>query len=264
MKFSRNFGHQAAICAGMALAEGDAVITMDGDLQHPPEQIPRMLREFERGVDVVQMVRADPTGGSKGLFSRVFYGVFNRLSETKIIPNASDFRLLSKQVVEVITRIPEREKFLRGLVPSLGFRQTQLEFDEAQRLHGTPSYSFWKSLRLARKALVDYSAAPLKGVFYCGLAMAGISFLVGFIHVCVKLMYWHEVTPGFTDTITAIFFLSGCMLTAIGIVGRYQLMILEQLRGRPAWVVQKHVRGEPLAASKTPTQESPQREVGSK
>ncbi len=249
VKFSRNYGHQAAICAGMAHATGDAVITMDGDLQHPPEQIPRMVRAFDDGADVVQMVRADPSGGSKGLLSRAFYAFFNHVAETKIVPNASDFRLLSRAVVDVVVRIPEREKFLRGLVPSLGFKQVQLEFDEAQRLHGTPSYSFAKSLRLARKALVDYSAAPLKAVFYLGSLMALVSFVVGLSHVIVKLMYWHDVTPGFTDTITAIFFLSGCVLASIGILGRYQMMILEQLRGRPAWVVQKHV--EPEAVTKS-------------
>jgi polyisoprenyl-phosphate glycosyltransferase len=249
VKFSRNYGHQAAICAGMAHAAGDAVITMDGDLQHPPELIPRMVRAFEDGADVVQMVRSDPSGGSKGLLSRGFYAFFNHVAETKIVPNASDFRLLSRDVVDVVVRIPEREKFLRGLVPSLGFKQVQMEFDEAERLHGTPSYSFAKSLRLARKALFDYSAAPLKGVFYLGLLMAMISFVVGAGHVIVKLMYWHDVTPGFTDTITAVFFLSGCILAAIGILGRYQMMILEQLRGRPAWVVQKLVAPEAMTKS---------------
>jgi dolichol-phosphate mannosyltransferase len=255
VKFSRNYGHQAAICAGMAHATGEAVITMDGDLQHPPEQIPRMVRAFEDGADVVQMVRSDPSGGSKGLLSRGFYAFFNHVAETKIVPNASDFRLLSRSVVDVVVRIPEREKFLRGLVPSLGFTQVQLEFDEAQRLHGTPSYSFAKSLRLARKALFDYSATPLKAVFYLGLLMAILSFVVGIGHVIVKLMYWHDVTPGFTDTITAIFFLSGCVLASIGILGRYQMMILEQLRGRPAWVVQKLVEPEAMTKSASAMEE---------
>ena len=245
LQLSRNYGHQAAMGAGLAHAEGDVVVTMDGDLQHPPEELPRMLREFEQGADVVQMVRADPTGGSKGLLSTWFYRLFNRISETRLVPNASDFRLLSRQVVEVITRIPEREKFLRGLVPSLGFRQVQLEFDEADRLHGTPTFGVGRSLRLARKALFDYSAAPLKAVSYLGLLLAAVSFVVGTLHVAKKLLDWEDVTPGFTDTISAIFFLGGCTLVALGIVGRYQLIILEQLRGRPAWIVQRHVRPGP-------------------
>ncbi len=245
LQLSRNFGHQAAIAAGLSHAGGDVVVTMDGDLQHPPEQLPRMLLEFERGADVVQMVRVDPTAGSKGFFSTWFYRIFNRISDTRLVPNASDFRLLSRQVVEVVLRIPEREKFLRGLVPGLGFRQVQLEFEELARLHGTPSYSFWSSLRLAQKALFQYSAAPLKGVYYVGLFLAVTAFLSGIGHVVWKLLHWDDVVPGFTDTITAIFFLGGCMLVAIGTVGHYQLIILEQLRGRPAWIVQRQVRPPP-------------------
>ena len=247
LQLSRNFGHQAAIAAGLAHAEGDVVVTMDGDLQHPPEELPRMLGEFDRGADVVQMVRADPTSGSKGFFSLWFYRVFNRISDTRLVPNASDFRLLSRQVVEVILHIPERQKLLRGLVPGLGFRQVQLEFDEPDRLHGTPTYSFWSSLRLAEKALFHHSAAPLKGVYYIGLILAVTAFLSGLGHVVRKLLYWDDVVPGFTDIITAIFFLGGCILVALGIVGHYQLIILEQLRGRPSWIVQRQVRPAPGA-----------------
>src|SRR4051794_16622619 len=135
-RLSRNCGHQAALCAGLELAAGDAIITMDSDLQHPPEEIPRMLAEFERGIDVVQMVRTDTTNGSKGLFSRAFYATFNSLSDTQLVPNAADFRLMSRRVLDTLLRIPEREKFLRGLIPSLGFNQSSLEYQEAQRLHG--------------------------------------------------------------------------------------------------------------------------------
>jgi glycosyltransferase involved in cell wall biosynthesis len=245
LQFSRNFGHQAAIVAGLSHAEGDVVVTMDGDLQHPPEELPRMLLAFEQGADVVQMVRADPTAGPKGFFSVWFYRVFNRISEATLVPNASDFRLLSRQLVEVVLRIPERQKLLRGLVPGLGFRQVQLEFDEPPRLHGTPTYSFGSSLRLAQRTLFDYSAAPLKGVYYAGIFLAMAAFLSGIGHVARKLLYWDDIVPGFTDLITAIFFLGGCTLVALGIVGRYQLIILEQLRGRPAWIVQRQVRPEP-------------------
>ena len=248
LQLSRNFGQQAAFLAGLAHAEGDAVVTMDGDLQHPPEELPRMLREHERGADVVQMVRAESVSGSKGLFSRWFYRIFNRISDTPLVPNASDFRLHSRQVVEVILRIPEREKLLRGLVPLLGFRQVQVEFDEGLRLHGTPTYGFGRSLRLARKALFDYSSAPLKGVYYLGIVIAVTSFLSAIGHVIRKLLYWNDVVPGFTDTITAIFFLGGCTLVALGIVGHYQLIILEQLWGRPTFIVQRHARPEPEAS----------------
>jgi dolichol-phosphate mannosyltransferase len=250
LQLSRNYGHQAAMIAGLQYAEGDVMVTMDGDLQHPPEELPRMLRAFEQGADVVQMVRAEQAGGSKGLLSSLFYRFFNRVSHTQLVPNASDFRLVTRQVTEILVRIPERDKFLRALVPSLGFHQVQLEFQEAARLRGTPSFSLGRSLRLARRALFDYSDLPLAAVYYLGMFMAAASFVVGLGHVAHKLMHWDEVRAGFTDTITAIFFLGGCTLVALGILGHYLRIILEQLRGRPAWIVRRHAA--PTAAAPGP------------
>jgi polyisoprenyl-phosphate glycosyltransferase len=244
-RLSRNFGHQAALCAGMEMAQGDAIVTMDSDLQHPPEEIPRMVEAFERGADVVQMVRSDPAcaGAGKGLFSTWFYRAFNNLSDTRIVPNAADFRLLGRRVLDVFIRIPEREKFIRGLIPSLGFRQVSLEFQQADRLHGQPTYTFRASLRLARKALFDYSTVPLQFVFWLGMVISILSFCWGTCHFVWKLLEPNRVTPGFTDIITAIFFLSGCILASLGIVGRYLMMILEQVRGRPPFIVMDIVPG---------------------
>lgn len=247
LQFSRNYGHQAAIDAGMHHAAGDVVVTMDGDLQHPPEELPRMLRAFEQGADVVQMVRADRVGGPKGLLSVWFYRAFNTISHTRLVPNASDFRLVARPVAEVLIRIPERDKFLRGLIPSLGFSQVQLEFVEAPRLRGTPTFNFGSSLRLAHRAIFDFSDAPLDAVFYMGMTLAAVSFLVGLGHVIKKVMYWEETTAGFTDIITAVFFLGGCTLVALGVVGHYQRLILAQLRGRPSWIVRRQVAPLPSA-----------------
>jgi len=250
-RLSKNCGHQAALCAGLELAAGDAVITMDSDLQHPPEEIPRMIAEHERGIDIVQMVRHDSTNGSKGLFSRAFYATFNTLSDTQLVPNAADFRLMSRRVVDALLRIPEREKFLRGLIPALGFNQSSLEYQEAERLHGVPTYTFRSSLKLARKALFDYSTVPLQFVFWVGMTISLMSFVFGSAHFIWKLVAWERVTAGFTDLITAIFFLSGCVLASVGILGRYMIMILEQVRGRPAYVVMDHVPGTALPAAMT-------------
>ncbi|MBC8107184.1 MAG: glycosyltransferase family 2 protein [Anaerolineae bacterium] len=249
VRLSKNCGHQAALCAGLEMSTGDAIITMDSDLQHPPEEIPRMIAEFERGADVVQMVRSDPSNGGKGFLSRVFYQTFNRLSDTQIVPNAADFRLMSRRVLDALLRIPEREKFLRGMIPALGFKQVAIEFQEAQRLHGTPSYTFRSSLKLARKALFDYSTVPLHFVFWAGMIIAGLSFLFGLGHLAWKLIAWSKVEPGFTDLITAIFFLSGCVMASVGILGRYMIMILEQVRGRPPFIVMDHIQGTPLAGT---------------
>lgn len=246
VRLSKNFGHQAALCAGLEQAPGDAIVMMDCDLQHPPEEIPRMIAAHERGADVVQMVRADRVSAGKGLFSAWFYRTFNHMSDTQIVPNAADFRLIGRNVVDALLRIPEREKFLRGLIPSLGFQQTTLEFAQAERLYGKPTYSFWMSLRLARKALLDYSTVPLKFVFWLGMSISVLSFLFGTGHFVWKLLHWDRVVPGFTDLITAIFFLSGCILASLGILGRYLMMILEQVRGRPAYVVLDQVQGVSL------------------
>jgi glycosyltransferase involved in cell wall biosynthesis len=247
LRFSRNFGHQPAIEAGLrAAGDADAAITMDGDLQHPPEEIPGMLRLFEEGADVVHMVRRHPAPGGKGFLSRQFYAWFARLSRTEIVPDAADFRLISRRVLDVLNRIPEREKFLRALIPSLGFRQATAPFDEAQRHGGAPSYTFRASWRLARRAIFDYSALPLLAVFWLGSTLAIASFLFGIGHIVVKLVAWQRVAPGFTDLITAVLFLSGCILAALGIVGRYLVTILEQLRGRPSFVVMDRLDPQPL------------------
>jgi dolichol-phosphate mannosyltransferase len=254
LALSKNFGHQAALSAGLERASGDAVIVMDADLQHPPEEIPRMVQAHEEGADVVQMVRSDPDSASKGFFSTWFYRTFNHLSQTRIVPNAADFRLIGRNVLDVLLRIPEREKFLRGIIPSLGFRQVALEFHQAKRLHGTPAYSFGMSLRLARKAVFDYSTVPLKFVFWLGMTVAILSFLLGLGHFIWKVLFWNLVVPGFTDLITAIFFLCGCILVSVGILGRYLMMILEQVRGRPSFIVADHVRGLSIT---TPMKTSP-------
>jgi glycosyltransferase involved in cell wall biosynthesis len=258
LRLSRNFGHQAALSAGLAFASGDAVIMMDSDLQHPPSEIPRMVEAHERGADVVQMVRSDPAAVARGLFSSWAYRLFNQLSDTRIVPNAADFRLLSRRVVSVLANIPEREKFLRGLIPSLGFHQTTLKFDQAERLYGTPSYSYRMLLRMATKALFDYSTVPLKLVFWLGMTISVLSFGFGTGHFVWKLLHWNLVVPGFTDLITAIFFLSGCILASLGIVGRYLMMILEQVRGRPPFVIMEQVQSLPIspaAAAREPARE---------
>jgi hypothetical protein len=206
-----------------------------------------MVEAHERGADVVQMVRSDPSAVTRGLFSTWAYRLFNRLSDTRIVPNAADFRLLSRRVVSVLVNIPEREKFLRGLIPSLGFHQTTLKFDQAERLYGTPTYSYRMLLRMARKALFDYSTVPLRLVFWLGMTISLLSFISGAGHFAWKLLHWNRVMPGFTDLITAIFFLSGCILASLGILGRYLMMILEQVRGRPPFVIMEQVQSLPLS-----------------
>lgn len=253
LRLSRNCGHQAALQAGLMAAQGDAVISMDGDLQHPPEYIPQMLSAFEAGADIVQMVRKQQARGQKGLFSHWFYQFFRKATGVHIVPNACDFRLLSRRSLDALNRIPEREKFFRGLIPTLGFKQVTMEYDEAKRLHGRASFTFKKSLRLAVKALFDFSTLPLRAVFYGGLLIAILSFLWGVGSVIWKLAYWHYVEPGYTDIIVAILFFGGCMLLSVGVLGRYMIMILEQVRGRPSFIIMDYALPAPLAQTSAPT-----------
>ena len=239
--FSRNFGHQAALEAGILAAQADVIISLDADLQHPPEEIPRMLEYYKKGYEVVQMARAKPREGWKGFFSKYFYRFFALVAETEITPDASDFRLISKRVADTLRKIPERDKFLRALIPFLGFPQVVLSYEEAERRAGKPAYRFKTSLKMATRALLGYSHFPLTLVFWLGLTIAIVSFVTGLGHIIVRLLYAHKVVPGFTDIITSVLFLGGCTLATLGIIGRYLITILEQVRGRPAYVIAEQV-----------------------
>ena len=251
LSFTRSFGQQAALEAGLLEADGDAVITMDADLQHPPSEIPRMVAAHEAGADVVQMVRDRAAPGTRGIFSRLFYWTLAQSVPVEVVSGASEFRLISRRVLDAIKRIPESGKLFRTLIPSLGFPQVHLQFAEAERVAGTPVFTFTSSFRVAARTIFSYSTLPLEVVFWMGLILAVISFGVGLGHVIVKLLWWDEIHPGFTDVITAIFFLSGCILLSVGILGRYLMIALEQIRGRPTFVVRERAtscgRNENLA-----------------
>jgi polyisoprenyl-phosphate glycosyltransferase len=250
LRFSRNFGHQAALEAGLLHATGDVVISMDGDLQHPPADIPRMLEAYDTGTDVVQMIRGRPSVGIKGFLSRRFYRFFATWAHADIVPDASDYRLMSRRVIEVLRKIPEREKFLRGLLPTLGFKRSDLRYEEGVRTAGQPSYTFKRSLRLASKALFDFSTLPLRFIYGFGMTLAVVSFLWGIGHIIKKLLTTESVVPGFTDIIVSLLFLCGCILVSLGIIGRYLMLILDQVRGRPPYVVSSLTQPEIPAGSK--------------
>lgn len=239
LSFTRSFGQQAALEAGLVEADGDAVITMDADLQHPPREIPRMVAAYEAGADVVQMVRDQRAPGTRGVLSRLFYWTLAVSVPVEVVSGASEFRLLSRRVLDEIKRIPESGKLFRTLIPSLGFPQVHLSFVEAERAGGTPVFTFASSFRVAARTIFNYSTLPLEVVFWMGLILAIISFGFGMGHVIVKLLWWEEIHPGFTDVISAIFFLSGCVLLSVGILGRYLMIALEQIRGRPTFVVRE-------------------------
>lgn len=237
VRFGRNFGQQAALFAGLERAAGGAVITMDCDLQHPPEVLPRMIEEWRRGGKVVQMVRVESTGVNlfKKLTSKLFYEFINLISETPVLASAADFQLLDRDVVNAVLQFRDRNPFLRGLVAWLGYPSVRLEYIAAARHAGATSYTFRKMVRLSIQAITGLSSKPLRMSLYLGLCTAAASMLyVGFA------LYQYiagAAIPGWTSVIFVVTFLGAVQLLSVGILGEYVARIYEQSRGIPRSIV---------------------------
>ena len=239
ISLSRRFGHQAAMEAGIGEASGDAVITMDGDLQHPPAEIPAMIKAHKEGYDVVHMCRFREKRMIKNITSWSFYRLYrlNRGDNRYIVPG--DFRLISNRVAGIMRHIPEKNKIFRVLIPELGFRQKILYYDQPKRFSGKPKYSVNSSFSLATNILFRFGTLPLSFVFWLGLTMSVASFLAGVWKIIDKLFISDNIVPGYTDTIVAILFLSGCILLAIGINGNYLRLLIEQTRNMPTFIIRE-------------------------
>jgi dolichol-phosphate mannosyltransferase len=241
LRLVRNAGHQHALRAGYRAARGQFALTMDADLQHPAECIPAMLDRALEGFDVVQMVRR---GAQKGLLkewtSRLFYKVFNSLSDVPLVEQGSDFRLVSRYVCDVLNALPERNLVVRAILPYLGFRTASMDFPLGERIHGRAGYSFRKSLDLGAQALFEFSAFPLKLAMRVGLAVSVLAFGYGLFNVAAKFLTDRNV-PGYTDLIASILFLGGLILIYLGILGRYVLVILDHLKRRPEYLAVEEV-----------------------
>jgi polyisoprenyl-phosphate glycosyltransferase len=242
LRFVSNAGHQHALRAGYRAAQGRWILTMDADMQHPPAAIPAMLAKIQEGYDVVQMVRQ---GSQAGLFkdfaSRAFYKVFNSLSDVPIPEQASDFRLVSRAVCNVLNSLPERNLIVRAILPYLGFKTASLPFQMAERLHGQAGFTFGKSLHLGSQALFNFSALPLKLAMRVGLLISALAFVYGLYNVAAKFLSDRNV-PGYTDLIASTLFLGGLILVYLGILGRYILVILDHLKSRPEYLIAEETR----------------------
>ncbi len=237
---SRNFGHQAALTAGMDYADGDAVICMDADMQHPPALIPELVACWEQGYDIVQAARRQTAeiGWFKQVTAKVFYALINYLSSTRIEPNASDFRLLSRRVVEVFRKdLRERDRFIRGLVSWVGFRYCCIEFDAPPRFAGRSSYSLAKMFNLARAGMISFSKAPLKIASFLGLIVSSLSLLYGLYAIVMFLFFRRAVIPGWASTILVGTFLGGCQLLFLGLIGEYIATMFDEIKARPVYVI---------------------------
>jgi polyisoprenyl-phosphate glycosyltransferase len=239
VRLSRNFGHQVAVSAGIDYATGDAVVIIDSDLQDPPEIIIKMVEEWRRGAEVVYGVRSSRKGESafKLLTARTFYRVMSRLSDTPLSNNVGDFRLVDRKVVEVLRSMREENRYLRGMVPWIGFRQIGVEYVREPRFAGRSTYSLPRMLRLALNGVTGFSERPLQLAFQLGgcITLVGFGYLL-WIVISVIIGPSHSVA-GFASLMCAILFLGGIQLLSIGLLGLYVGRIFREVKQRPLYVV---------------------------
>ena len=240
---ARNFGFQTALTCGMDNADGDAIITMDGDLQYPPALLPELISRWEAGAEVVQTVRKDTAGVSffKKMTSHFFYQLINSISKIKIVEGGSDFRLLDRKVVLSFRRFGERAKFIRGIISSIGYRQEYIEFVAPPRHAGTSKFSIGKMLHFALDGITAYSRVPLRIAFYMGLLLGAGSFLL-LGHVLFIKFFTEEAVPGWATTSASILLLGGLQLIGLGIIGEYVGRIFEEVKQRPLYLVREELR----------------------
>lgn len=243
--FSRNFGHQLAVTAGIDHARGEAVVLIDADLQDPPGVIREMLQKWREGYQVVYGVRAARPGESRfKLWSAsAFYRVLNHLSDTPIPLDTGDFRLMDRSVVQVLRTLPERDRFVRGLVSWVGFRQTPLPYRRAERFAGTTKYPLRKMIRFASDGIISFSTKPLKVAMLTGIMCAGLACLGILAALAIRLLTSNWV-PGWTGIIIAVLFMGGIQLICTGILGEYVGRIYMQSKNRPLYVISERF-GQP-------------------
>ncbi len=238
--FARNFGHQIAVTAGLDYARGRAVIIIDADLQDPPEVIPDLVAKWHQGYEVVYAVRAEREGESwfKRLTADIFYRLIYRITDVKIPLDVGDFRLLDRKVVDVISRMRERHRFLRGMATWVGFRQTGVHYKRAARFAGETKYPFRKMLKLALNAVTSFSYFPLQVATFFGFVSAGLAILA------IPVVIYERLTGsqaffGQATTLIAVLFLGGVQLISLGVLGEYIGRIYDETKGRPLYVVRE-------------------------
>ncbi len=238
--FTRSFGHQAALSAGLRFARGDAVVTMDGDLQHPPELLPALIAAWRAGADVVHTVRQLPAGATPGLKERAgrsFYALATRLSDTPIVPRGADFRLLDRRVVDALNALEEHFVFVRGLVPWLGFPETRVDYEVQPRFAGHSKYRLRPMLRLAFDGVLSFSVLPLRVIGAVGAATAFFGVLFGIFALTAHML--GRVQTGWTSIVVLVLIFGGVQLLSLGVVSEYVGRIYEEVKRRPRYVIDR-------------------------
>ncbi|MCM3042460.1 glycosyltransferase family 2 protein [Paenibacillus motobuensis] len=243
VNFSRNFGHQAAVTAGINSSRGDCVVIIDADLQDPPEVIHQMLEKWEEGYEVVYGKRRKRKGETlfKLASATLFYRFLQRMSDTHIPRDTGDFRLIDRKVVHVFNRMTERNKFIRGIISWIGFNQTFVEYDRNERMAGTTKYPLRKMLAFASDGIFSFSSKPLKLITRMGMLTVLLALVVLVYSLCAKLFDLPEVERGWTSIMMAITLFSGVQMLSLGVMGEYIARIYDESKNRPQYIVKETV-----------------------
>ena len=241
VSLSRNFGHQAAITAGVFTATGDAVVIMDSDLQDPPDVIPHLIQAWNDGADVAYAVRRERQGETwfKKATASMYYRSLRWLSDTAIPSDTGDFRLITREVVEALRSMPERDRYMRGMVAWVGFRQVPVEFDRQARHSGHTKYSLGRMIRLGTAGVVGFSDKPLYLAIALGLGVMILA-LLGLLYVVLSSIFgWGDLVRGWASVIISVMFFSAVQLIFVGVIGMYVSRIFVEAKGRPLYIIRK-------------------------
>lgn len=243
LSFSRNFGHQAAVTAGLKVTTGDATVIIDADMQDPPEVIPDMINLWYEGNDVVYAVRKKREGETifKLMSAKAFYSMLNKLSDVSIPVDTGDFRLIDRKVVDVINNMPEHNKFLRGLVSFVDFKQIPCEYERKERVAGKTKYPLKKMLKLALDGIISFSTKPLKIIGVIGVLSIVIAFLLLIYALASYIFKLNNLTAGWTSLMVAITFFAGVQLLSIWMMSEYIARIYDDTKKRPEYIIDKKI-----------------------
>lgn len=246
ISFSRNFGHQVAVTAGLKYVTGDCILIIDSDMQDPPELLPKMLELWEKGNEVIYGKRKAREGEShfKLFTAKMFYKVLNGLSDVEIPKDTGDFRLVDRKVVEVINNMPEHNKFLRGLFSWVGFKQIPFEYERKERFAGKTKYPLKKMFKLAGDGIISFSTKPLKLIGGIGIISIFISFAILIYALLSYIFKWGDLTAGWTSLMVAITFFAGVQLISIWMISEYIARIYDDTKKRPEYIIDKKINIE--------------------
>jgi dolichol-phosphate mannosyltransferase len=255
IELSRNFGHQIAITAGMDAAAGEAVIVMDADLQDPPEVVLDLVAKWKEGYEIVyaRRIRREGETWFKRVSASIFYRLIEKMTSVDIPRDVGDFRLIGRKALETFKRMPERDRFVRGMFGWMGFKQTAVPFERPMRAAGETKYPFWKMVRLAVHGIVSFSDKPLRLALWAGLAISGLAALLG-LYAVFSWLFVSGVVHGWTSTVVIISFLSGINLLMTGVIGLYVGGIHAEVKRRPLYVVDRLTGFEEAVAAMSNSQ----------